>query len=63
MSIFDVEDAVFDVVVNHEGDLSIWPAGRALPPGWRAVGVSGPKRDCLAHIEDRARAAGAAAER
>jgi len=51
MSIFDVEDAVFNVVVSHEGHSSIWPAGRELPPGWRAVGTSGSKQDCLAYIE------------
>jgi MbtH protein len=53
MSIFDVEDAVFNVVVNQEGHSSIWPTGRELPPGWRVVGESGSKQDCLACIEGR----------
>ncbi|GAA3124876.1 MbtH family protein [Planomonospora corallina] len=39
------------VVVNHEEQYSIWPAGRELPDGWRAEGASGSREECLAHIE------------
>ncbi|WP_449065483.1 MbtH family protein [Planomonospora algeriensis] len=39
------------VVVNHEEQHSIWPAGRELPDGWRAEGFSGDREECLAHIE------------
>lgn len=38
------------VVINHEEQYSIWPEGREVPPGWREVGFSGNKTDCLAHI-------------
>jgi MbtH protein len=38
------------VVVNHEEQYSIWPEGRELPAGWREVGFSGSKTDCLAHV-------------
>jgi MbtH protein len=38
------------VVVNDEEQYSIWPADRALPPGWRAVGPSGGADECLAWI-------------
>ncbi|HEX5751156.1 MAG TPA: MbtH family protein [Archangium sp.] len=41
----------YDVVCNEEAQYSIWPSDRPLPAGWRAVGVTGPKRDCLAHIQ------------
>jgi MbtH protein len=51
MSIFDVEDHVFNVVVNHEDQSSIWPADRELPAGWRAAGKTGTRRECLAYIE------------
>jgi MbtH protein len=40
----------FVVVVNAEEQYSVWPAVRAVPDGWRAVGVTGPKSDCLEHI-------------
>jgi MbtH protein len=42
---------VYRVVVNHEEQYSIWPADRDLPLGWRAVGFSGTKNECLDHIE------------
>lgn len=48
---FDRDDTVFHVVVNHEEQYSIWPEYKAIPQGWRAVGVTGPKAVCLAHIE------------
>ena len=41
----------FLVVVNHEEQYSVWPAGRALPAGWDAVGEPAPKASCLARIE------------
>lgn len=42
---------LFDVVVNHEGQYSIWPVGKPMPAKWHAVGVSGSKEECLAHIK------------
>ncbi len=51
-SILDSEDAVFNVVVNHEEQYSIWPADREIPNGWRAAGKSGKKQECLAYIEE-----------
>jgi MbtH protein len=38
-------------VVNEEEQYSIWPEGRAVPAGWRAVGDAAPKDECLAYIE------------
>jgi MbtH protein len=40
------------VVVNHEEQYSIWPAGRACPLGWTDTGFGGPKDACLAHISE-----------
>jgi MbtH protein len=45
-------ETAYDVVVNDEEQYSIWPAGRELPEGWRTVGVSGRKDECLAHIRE-----------
>ncbi|MEV7046687.1 MbtH family NRPS accessory protein [Amycolatopsis sp. NPDC051061] len=41
----------FTVVRNDEDQYSIWPAGRALPPGWLSAGVTGSREECLAHID------------
>jgi MbtH protein len=46
-----VDDTIYEVVVNHEEQYSIWPAHRDTPPGWRTAGTSGPKAECLAYIE------------
>jgi MbtH protein len=48
----DEDDVVFDVVVNDEEQYSIWVRGRKLPAGWRTVGKSGVKSECLAYIDE-----------
>jgi MbtH protein len=49
----ETEDtAVYKVVVNHEEQYSIWFADREPPLGWREVGKSGPKAECLAYIKE-----------
>ena len=50
--VFDREDVVFQVVVNHEEQYSIWPDYKEIPKGWRAVGKSGFKKECLDYIEE-----------
>jgi len=45
------DETTYAVVVNHEEQYSIWPAGRELPAGWRSAGFEGTKADCLAHVE------------
>jgi uncharacterized protein YbdZ (MbtH family) len=42
---------IYKVVVNHEEQYSIWPTHKEIPSGWRDGGREGPKRDCLAYIE------------
>lgn len=47
----DGNAAEYVVVVNHEQQYSIWPAGTEHAPGWSEVGVRGSKETCLEHIE------------
>jgi len=49
---WDDEKTVFDVVVNHEEQYSIWPDFKELPLGWKKVGKQGNKADCLAYINE-----------
>jgi MbtH protein len=42
----------YAVLVNHEGQYSLWPASADLPAGWRDTGVHGTKPECLAHIDE-----------
>jgi len=49
----ETEDTtIYKVVVNHEEQYSIWAADRENPLGWRDVGNSGLKADCLAYIKE-----------
>jgi len=48
----EADDRVYQTVVNHEEQWSIWPLERDIPPGWEARGKTGSKQDCLAHIKE-----------
>lgn len=39
-------------VVNDEEQYAVWPAGLALPPGWRTAGFAGTEEACLDHIAE-----------
>lgn len=45
-------EAQYTVVVNDEGQYSIWRTGRQIPAGWRDAGVSGSRETCLSHISE-----------
>lgn len=47
-----MNDRVYQVVVNHEEQCSVWLADREPPDGWRADGFAGAKDECLAHIAE-----------
>lgn len=49
---WDDENTIFNVVVNHEEQYSIWPKDREMPLGWKATGFEGNKQACLDHIEE-----------
>ncbi|MCX4881512.1 MbtH family protein [Streptomyces sp. NBC_00847] len=44
--------ARFLVVVNHEGQFSLWPEDREPPAGWRTDGARGTRTECLDHIRE-----------
>lgn len=46
-----IDGEVFVVLVNGEGQYSVWPAGHDIPEGWSRVGPMGSKAECLAFIE------------
>ncbi len=47
-----VDDRTYHVVINGEEQYSIWVTDRAIPAGWRAVGPSGSKAECLTYIDE-----------
>jgi MbtH protein len=53
MAIDETEDAtIYDVVVNHEEQYSIWPSHREKPLGWNFGGKTGTKAECLSYIAE-----------
>jgi MbtH protein len=48
----DDENILYQVVVNHEEQYSLWPVDRELPLGWNAAGKQGSKQECLDYIEE-----------
>lgn len=46
------DNTIYNVVVNLQEQYSIWPVGHETPPGWRSVGKSGSKAECLAYIKE-----------
>jgi MbtH protein len=48
---FDDENGTFYVLVNDEGQHSLWPSFADVPAGWRVVFGAGTRVDCVAYIE------------
>ncbi|MDQ1081781.1 MbtH family protein [Pseudoroseomonas cervicalis] len=44
-------NTIFLVVVNDEGQHSIWPSYKPMPAGWQEVGQRGSKAECLDWID------------
>jgi MbtH protein len=46
------DDRMYEVVVNHEEQYSLWLAGRPLPMGWSSAGKTGSKAECLDYVNE-----------
>ena len=44
------DKTLYTVVINDEKQYSIWPTGRELPSGWKSVGKTGTKKECVDYI-------------
>ena len=43
--------STYKVIINHEEQYSIWLVERENAPGWKDVGKTGTKQECLAYIQ------------
>lgn len=43
---------IYEVVINEEMQYSMWPAGEMVPSGWKSVGKTGTKEECLDYIAE-----------
>jgi MbtH protein len=48
---FEDPDASYRVLVNHEGQHSLWPAAQPVPDGWTVVHDTDSRASCLEYIE------------
>jgi MbtH protein len=48
---FEDEGARYHVLVNDEGQHSLWPAFADVPAGWRICRAESSRQDCLDFIE------------
>lgn len=48
---FDNPDGTFHVLVNDEGQHSLWPAFVDVPAGWTIVLGSAPRAEALEYVE------------
>lgn len=48
---YSLDGDEFAVLVNDEGQYSIWPSSQDVPAGWRIVFPQGTKAEALAFIE------------
>lgn len=49
---FEIEAGEYLVLINDEGQHSLWPATIVIPAGWLATGPRGQREACLAWINE-----------
>jgi MbtH protein len=48
---FDDPDALYHVLVNAEGQYSLWPAFCEVPAGWEPVHGAAGRQECVEYVE------------
>jgi len=51
-SLLDDVDGTFVVLVNDEGQYSLWPEQIAVPAGWSVVHAANTRKNCLDYIKE-----------
>ncbi|WP_086831851.1 MbtH family protein [Streptomyces sp. NRRL B-24572] len=49
---FENDEASYFVLVNDEGQHSLWPAFAEIPEGWKSVHGEDTRAACLAYVEE-----------
>ncbi|TWF95474.1 MbtH protein [Saccharopolyspora dendranthemae] len=52
MNPFDDPDATFLVLVNDEGQHSLWPAFADVPDGWHIAHDQDTRAACMTYVEE-----------
>lgn len=48
---FEDQDGVYLVLVNAEGQHSLWPAAITVPRGWTVIHGATGREDCLEYVK------------
>nr|QEO73598.1 mbtH-like protein [uncultured bacterium] len=48
---FEDETGTFVVLINDEGQHSLWPSFAQVPAGWRVVHGEAGRQECLDYVE------------
>ncbi|MBF6075943.1 MbtH family protein [Nocardia beijingensis] len=48
---FDDDNAKFYVLINQEGEHSLWPVFAAVPGGWSIAYGAANRKSCLEYVE------------
>ncbi|MGI5499878.1 MbtH family protein [Lentzea sp. CA-135723] len=43
---------MYQVLVNDEGQYSLWPLAKEVPTGWTQAGKEGTKQECMDHVDE-----------
>lgn len=49
---FDDPNGIFRVVVNSEGQHSLWPSFAEVPEGWTVVFGEASRAECVVYVEE-----------
>lgn len=49
---FENDEAEYIVLVNDQGQHSLWPASAQVPAGWETVYGAAPRQACLDYVEE-----------
>ena len=49
---FENEDGVYCVLINHEGQYSLWPQFIKVPAGWNVMIQDATRKACLDYINE-----------
>jgi len=48
---YTIDGDLLKVIVNAEGQYSIWPAKKETPAGWKETGFTGTKAECSQYVD------------
>ena len=48
---YTIDGDLLKVIINAEGQYSIWPAKKETPAGWKETGFAGSKTECSQYVD------------